>query len=70
MNEITQKIVGDNMREDGYYWTKLDEGGIWCCSKYIKSIDKGFWFIPSFEKLFHDGELYKINENRILNPDE
>lgn len=55
-------------REFGYYWVKVYKNSKWKIGHYIY----GAWTLPSNVVLyeFEEKDIYEINENRILSPDE
>jgi hypothetical protein len=56
------------MREPGKYWIKKVKGGVWTVGHYAGGIK--CWWLLANEHEFYDKDLYKIYEERILNPDE
>ena len=56
------------MREDGYYWVKVYKGSHWVVlewDSYFKQFDHN-----CYDDLYEEKDVYKINETRILNPEE
>lgn len=58
------------MRQDGYYWVKLrDDLSPWTVGEFHQA-NGGYWRLPNLEYAFWDHHFGKINETRILGPDE
>jgi len=56
------------MREDGYYWVKVYKGSHWLFLNGI-AIFKQFDH-NCYDDLYEEKDVYKINETRILNPED
>ena len=57
-------------RKSGSYWIKLR--GVDCKGWQTAEYDSKnkWWFICGYEDSLEDDDLAKINENRIMSPDE
>lgn len=57
-------------RKSGSYWVQgrgVDYKG-WQTAEYDEKTK--FWLLPGCEDSIEDGDLFKINPNRIMSPDE
>lgn len=58
------------IREDGYYWVKLNDDSAWVVARFIS----GGLFVTEWSgfdfMMRDDNHFIEINENRIYNPDE
>lgn len=54
-------------REDGYYWVKRYPKSEWGIMKYLK---KSKLFTINEEDFYSEDQLFKIESNRVLNPDK
>lgn len=55
------------VREPGYYWVIFFEGSKWQPAQYMGDYK---WVLAGIDQCTHETELYKVNEIRILNPNE
>ena len=53
-------------RETGYYWVKAYPNTGWETAKWTGN----YWYLTGTGKQKLDASFFKINETRILNPDE
>lgn len=53
-------------RESGYYWVKETNTGAWLISFYEEDLNR--WFFINDPIKYEETALYKINETRILPP--
>lgn len=59
------------MRQEGFYWIKHHYYDKWEVASFFHGHSvPGFWRIPEIGFNFDDSYLFKINESRILDPDE
>ena len=54
------------MRKSGFYWVKFFGG--WESAFFEET--ESVWTIVGTESVFDDSDFDKINENRIMSPDE
>lgn len=54
------------IREDGYYWVKLDKDSSWTALDWCGN----FWLDHYQDWVARDDQVHEINESRIYNPDE
>ena len=53
-------------RKSGFYWVKLD--GEWIVAEWDSKFN--WWDITGWDDSLRDSDFDKINENRIMSPDE
>ena len=62
--------MSNKKREPGYYWVKTEETNRWEMSNYFHNGIQLLFFPIGKDFGFPESELFKINEERIRNPDE
>ncbi len=50
------------IRENGYYWIKIQHHENWEIAEYMN----GIWYVIGFEDAYKDYHLEHIDENRIV----
>ena len=55
-------------RKSGHYWIKLNKDSPWIAARWYEGFV--FWMITGVEDAIDDDDVCKVNENRIMTPDE
>ena len=57
-------------RKSGFYWVKESVHDEWSIAQYLGNDFLGGWIVTGTGRPYSDKCFYKINENRIMSPDE
>ena len=52
--------------DDGFYWIKLNLMGGWIIARYSSEVDE--FYLTGVEEIYTPSEIYLVNEERILPP--